>query len=690
MKLKVMFLLLFFIDIVFGESHKTFFDKKELVSTGVYYYPEQWDSVQWERDIKNIANMGFEFTHFAEFAWALLEPKEGVYNFDWLDKAVNIAEKYKIKVIMCTSTATPPVWLIRKHPDILVKNEDGVSLDHGSRQHASFSNNYYRKYSLKMVEKLAQHYGNNNTIIGWQVDNEPRVFYDFGKDAQKRFRNWLKIKYNTIDKMNAVWGTTFWSQWYTDFSQINIPRRSQWFMNQNQILDHNRFIANETATFLDEQASVIRKNVNKSQWITTNYVPNFSDGFIGMSQNLDFITYTKYMVYGEAMGIGSKGYRLGNWEVLPSCNDFFRPLSPHFGVMEIQPGQVNWGNIDSQPAPGAVRLWLWSIFAGGSELICTYRYRSPLLGNEQYHYGVVGYDGITPTPGGTEFIQFMNEVKKLRINYTPDIQLPEDYRKRKTAILFNHENIWGMEQNKQTTEWNSLKHIMKYYKPLKSFGAPVDFIKDDFDFSTYPVLIVPAYQQIDQLLIDKLTNYVKNGGHLIMSCRTGHKNREAHLWEAKFAQPIYNLIGSQIEFYDLLMPHSPDSVSFQNNMYTWTSWGEILSPDKNTETWGTYQNDFYAGKPAIIHRQLEKGTVTYIAVDSKNGDLERDVLKTLYTKLIINIKNYPEGVVVEYRNGFGIAVNYSDKQYEIDLSDNVKIIIGEKIIKTSDVLVWKY
>ncbi|MDP4225451.1 MAG: beta-galactosidase [Bacteroidota bacterium] len=686
-KINILILSLLVFVNTYGQKAAHFFPADQLISTGVYYYPEHWDSSQWERDLKKMSQMGFEYTHFAEFAWAQLEPEEGKYDFSWLDQAVALAAKYHLKVIMCTSTATPPVWLERAHPDVLVKNENGQSGDHGSRQQASFSNNYYRQYALKMVEQLAKHYGQDKRIMGWQVDNEPRVFYDYGTDAQQRFRDWLKQKYNTIDALNKTWGTAFWSQQYSDFSQINIPLRAQWGMNLNQILDHTRFATWETASFLDDQARVIKKYAEPRQWVTSNYIPSYDAGTIGMSHELDFITYTKYMVSGSAKGIGPKGYRLGNPESIAMSNDFFRPLSGIYGVMELQPGQVNWGEINPQPAPSAVHLWLWHVFAGGSKLACTYRFRSPLYGYEQYHYGIVSYDGITPTPGGLEYQKFIEEIKLLRKNYNSGAKLPASYTNRRTAILFNHENIWGMEQNRQTIQWNSLGHVIKYYKSLKSFGAPVDFIKDSSDFSAYKVIIAPAYQQVDKQLIEKWTNYVKKGGNLILTCRTGHKDREGHLWEAKFAEPIYNLIGSEIAFYDL--PQSPDTVQMDDRQYQWDSWGEILKPYKGTETWATYQGDFYAGQPAVIFRRLGKGTVTYVGVDSKNGDFEKDVLNKVYNIINIPVENYPDGVMVEYRDGFGISLNYSDKKYEMNLPSKAKILVGEKILEPAGVLVWK-
>ena len=666
-----------------------FFPVKELTTVGVYYYPEHWDSTQWERDFQNMAKMGFEFTHFAEFAWAQLEPEEGKYDFKWLDRSLQLAAKYNLKVILCTSTATPPVWLVRKHPEVLATEEDGTKMDHGSRQHATFSSNYYRMYSMKMIEQLAKRYGTDKRVIGWQLDNEPRRFLDYGVDAPQRFRNWLKEKYKTIDAVNHAWGTNFWSGTYSSFQEINIPLHKQWGMNLHAQLDHFRFADSETATFLDDQALVIRKYASKDQWITSNYIPMYDVGYVGQSKELDLVTYTRYMVYGGERGIGPKGFRIGEYTKIAMANDFFRPLKGAYGVMELQPGQVNWGSINPQPLPGAVRMWLWHVFAGGSKLTCSYRFRAPLYGYEQYHYGMVGTDGVTPTSGGQEFSQFIKEIELLRKNYNPDAQLPKLYLQRKTGILFNTDNVMGINLNRQTSEWNTEGHFLKYYKALKSFGAPVDFVRDTTDFSQYPVLVVPAYEMIDQSMIDKLTTYAENGGNLVLSCRSGIMDRNGHLWEAKFYQPMWKLFGAEVESYDMLVPQSPEKVKFDGQEYVWTSWGDLLKPFAGTETWGTFEGDFYAGTPAIVSHKARKGTVTYIGVDSKSGDLEKQVLAKLCKQQNIPVENYPEGILVEYRDGFGIAVNYSDKDYDMNLPATAKILIGTKAMKTADVLVWK-
>jgi len=540
-----------------------------------------------------------------------------------------------------------------------------------------------------MIEQLARHYGNDPRVVGWQLDNEPRRFLDYGKDAPGRFRNWLKDKYKTIDALNTAWGNAFWSGTYSDFSQVDLPLHRQWGMNLHQRLDHYRFADNETATFLDEQARVIRKFVTANQWVTSNYIPMYDVGYVGASRELDFVSYTRYMVYGENRAIGPRGYRVGDYTRIAMANDFFRPLEGMYGVMELQPGQVNWGSINPQPLPGAVRLWLWHVFAGGSTFVCTYRYRAPLYGYEAYHYGIVGTDGVTPTPGGKEYAQFIGEVRQLRGKAAPGVPPPADYARRKTAVLIDTDSIQAINLNKQTSEWNTEAHILKYYRALKSFGAPVDFVRDSADFSKYPVLVVPAYQMIDEALIARLTRYAEQGGLLVLTCRTGLQNRLGHLWEAKFYQPMWKLIGAEVESYDLPMPHAPNLVKFGAREFEWSSWGDLLKPLAGTDTWATHQGDFYAGTPAVVSRRLGKGTVTWVGVDTRSGELEQQVLARAFGDRGIGIEHYPQGVIVEYRDGVGIAVNYADKPYEMPLPAGAEVLIGNKTLQTAGVLVWK-
>ena len=277
-------------------AQSRWFNETDLTLTGVYYYPEHWDESQWERDFRQMHELGFEFTHFAEFAWAQLEPQEGHYEFGWLDRAIALAAKYDLKVILCTSTATPPVWLSRKYPEILIRQEDGTVLDHGARQHASFASPLYRKLAFRMIEQLARRYGDDSRVIGWQLDNEPAVQFDYNPAAEQAFRDYLRSRYaHRIESLNAAWGTAFWSEVYSSFDEITLPKRAQMFMNHHQILDYRRFAALQTNEFLDEQCRLIKQHTHH-QWVTTNYIPNYDEGHIGGSKALDFVSYTRYMV----------------------------------------------------------------------------------------------------------------------------------------------------------------------------------------------------------------------------------------------------------------------------------------------------------------------------------------------------------------------------------------------------------
>lgn len=681
-------LFLFTLSLV-SYAQTRWFDDKELTTTGVYYYPEHWDESQWERDLSQMSKLGFEFVHLAEFAWGRLEPQEGQYNFAWLDKVVSLADKYGLKVVMCTSTATPPVWVARNYPETLVEYEGGVVREHGGRQHGSFTSSKYREISYKMIEALARRYGNDPRIIGWQLDNEPEVQHVFNSESQAKFREFLKEKYgNDIEALNKAWGAAFWSQTYSSFDQVQLPLWKQWGANYHQIMDHRRFAALQTNEFLNEQCLLIKKYA-RNQWVTTNYVPKYSVGHIGGSPDLDYLCYTRYMIYGDKTGIGRKGYRVGDPLRISMANDFFRPFAGTYGVMELQPGQVNWGSINPQPLPGAVRLWLWSVFAGGSDLVCTYRYRQPLYGMEQYHYGIVGTDGVTLSPGGKEFCQFMQEVSQLRPIARSKTTVPEEYEARRAAILFNHENAWNIDKQKQTHLWDTEGHVLKYYGTLKSFGAPVDFITEDMDMSGYPLVVIPAYQMADPELVEEWVNYVKKGGNLVISCRTAQKDRNGHLPETRFGAMLTELTGNEIEFFDTPIPDDPGKVIMQNKSYRWNTWGEILKVTDGSEVWAEYADEFYSGQPAVTHRKLGKGTVTYVGVDSAEGTLEKDVLKKVYASRNIDVMDLPYGVLVEYRNGFGIVMNYTDKPYIFSLPEGAEYVIGSEEIPTAGVMIFK-
>jgi beta-galactosidase len=669
-----------------------FFPPSEMMNIGVYYYPEAWPREQWPRDLANIKKLGLEFVHMAEFSWGFLEPEEGRFDFEWLERNVKLASAQGLKVVLCTPSAAPPVWLVQKHPEVLMLDSTGHRMQHGSREHACWSVPKYREYVGRIVTELARRFGNDPRVWGWQIDNELSHYgkrYCYCDFCQTKFRAWLKQKYGTVERLNQDWGNAFWSEMYRSFDQVRMPNDDELVAgaNPHALLDLNRWFAAEAAGFIRFQAGLLRQHGRK-QWVTTNFMAMHSEVYPPLStKDLDILTWTVYPVHGNK-NEGPLGFRLGDGAALGFMHDFLRPQNGNQGIMELQPGQVNWGEVNPRPYPGAIRMWILHAFGAGAKLVCTYRYRQPLFGGELYHNGLVETGGVTPSIGGLEYAQAMREIRQLRELYRPGAQMPAAWSARRSAVLYNVENRWDLDNHKQTNRWDTMGHVLKYYQALKSAGAPVDAITEDKDFSAYPFLAVPAYQLVDRALVERLTAYARNGGHLILSCRTGQKDRRGHLWEAKWAEPIHDLIGASIPAYDLLPAPLENVVQAADKRYAWGVWGEMLEPRDGTTPLATYAGDFYRGKAAAVTRKLGKGSVTYVGVESLAGDLERDLVRGVFGRAGVAAENFDPQLQVNWHDGFFVAANFSSKKQTVPIPAGARVVIGSGELDPAGVTVW--
>jgi len=333
-------------------------------------------------------------------------------------------------------------------------------------------------------------------------------------------------------------------------------------------------------------------------------------------------------------------------------------------------------------------MWLYHTFAAGGKIACSYRFRQINYSSEQYHSGIMKPDGITPSPGGEEYIQFMKEINKLRIQYKPNQKMPEELAKKSTAILWNLENYWSIDRQKLTYQWDVWNYPVKFLEIAKSLGAPTEVISEETEFSKYKFLIVPAYDLVDSALVKRWRNYVTNGGHLILTCRTAAKNRNGHIWQGDWAAPLSGLIGAKLEATDMLSDYTTGNILMNSNQYSWNNWADLLIPDKGTKIIASYDNQFYKGKTAVVQNSVGKGSVTYIGVDTDDSKLEKDILREIYLSAGATTEDYPQGIYVYWRDGFYIAVNYSSYIYTMDIPKTAKIIIGDKVLKPAGVLVW--
>jgi beta-galactosidase len=660
---------------------------------GVYYYPEHWPEGQWQRDIRRVAELGFDFIHYGEFAWARLEPEDGKFDFAWMDKAVKLAADSGLKVLMSTPSPCPPAWLATKHPEILTVDSSGKRGHHqGSRLTGSLANPVYQKHVARITSEVAKRYGRDQRVWGWQIGNEPHIQggEDYSPSAEAAFRAWLKRKYGTVEKLNEAWGASFWSYTLSDFDQVRIPTS-----NPHTSLDFQTYTSEEIARDLIDQARIVRQHSDGRQWITTNYA--YFKGLKNVNPFLtradhDFASYTMYLTHNRMNSAGdSLSHRLGSGMEFSLATELAKSVSGYTGIMELQPSQINWGRFNAMPMPGAVRMWVWHAFAMGDRFVCTYRFRQPLSGVEQFHHGIMQTDGVSVSHGGGDFVKAVDEINRIEKNL--DASAQNDFINRsRTGFLWSQRNVMDIEDYRHHSDWDTWQHIYTYYQGLKRLGVDVVFMTEDdaFDPARIPFLVVPAYQMMSRELVANLESYVGRGGHLIISTRSCLKDQRGHLWEQKIQQPIWNLIGGEIEFYDHLPSNLPGMVAFDGRSYPWHVWGTVVKPGQEVDSWGTYEDQFYKGRSSILHRALEKGGVTYVGAWSDKWEMEYDILRRVYGKVLGKLPfDLPPYVFVHFREGLWIAVNYTDKVTEIPVANSAEVLSGDRKLPPGGVLVWR-
>ncbi len=687
------FSLLFAIPVIPAPADEARFFPAKGMKSGVFYYPEHWPEEQWERDIKRVADLGFDFIHYGEFAWARLEPEDGQFDFTWLDRAVDLAEKHGLKVLLCTPSPCIPAWLATKHPEVLAMNIDGRRTHHnGGRLNGSLANPIYQQYAARIATELAKRYGKDKRVMGWQIANEPHIQSgeDYSPSAQQAFLEWLKAKYGNIEALNEAWGASFWSFTLNDFSQVKMPS-----VNPHARLDFSTYTSEEIARDLIDQAAILREHVDDSQWITTNYA--YYKGLRNVNPfltrgHLDFASHTMYLTHNRMNSSGdSLAHRLGAGMELSLSTEVAKSVSGYTGIMELQPGQINWGRFNSMPMPGAVRMWIWHCFGMGERFVCTYRFRQPLFGLEQFHHGIMQTDGVTLSHGGEDFVKAIAEVRDMSEKLEPGA-VNAFARDSRTGFLWSNRNVVDIENYKHHEDWDTWQHIYTYYQGLKRMGVDVEFVTPDdaFDPQRIPFLVVPAYQMMSPELLGKLEEYASRGGHLVISTRSALKDDRGHMWETKIQQPIWKLIGGEIEYYDHLPKERPGKIQYDGKSYPWHIWGTVVRPSTTTESWGVYEDPFYEGASAVLHRKDGKGSVTYVGAWSNGWEMEYKILRRVFGQVLGELPfDLPPYVFVNHREGLWVAVNYTDAVQAIPVPESAVIILGERNLPPAGVVVWR-
>jgi len=367
-------------------------------SLGTCYYPEHWPEDIWADDARRMVELGLTWVlRIGEFAWSRLEPKPERFELGWLDRAIETLGAAGLKVVLGTPTATPPRWMLDRHPDMLAVDIEGRPRRFGSRRHYCFSHRGYRAEAVRITEILARRYGKNPHIAAWQTDNEygcHDTTLSYSDAARNAFRDWLAQRYKTVDALNAAWGNVFWSMEYARFDQIDLPNLTVTEANPAHWLAFRRFTSDQVVAFNRAQTEILRAHTDAP--ITHNYMGRITDfDHFRVGEDLDFASWDSYPLgfLEDRVGAPPEWQRRFAGQGDPDFQAFHHDLYRAVGkgrwwVMEQQPGPVNWAPHNPAPAPGMVRLWSWEAFAHGAEAVCYFRWRQAPFAQEQMHSGL--------------------------------------------------------------------------------------------------------------------------------------------------------------------------------------------------------------------------------------------------------------------------------------------------------------
>lgn len=573
------------------------------------YNPDQWPEETWQEDARLMQEVGVNLVSLGIFSWTRLEPQPAVFDFEWLDQIIDLLYAHGVSINLATPTASPPVWMVKKHPEMLPVTADGVTLWHGSRRHYCPHNSDYRKYAIRIAAQLAERYKSHPALVMWHVDNEYgcHVGECFCDNSAAAFRVWLKERYGTLDKLNFAWGTAFWSQTYGEWDEIHPPKHSPAHANPTQQLDWKRFSSDSWLVCFEEQKSTL-KAITPQTPITTNFMGFHKNvDYFKFAAQEDFVSQDSYpdtydpewmshagMVYDLIRSVGSR-----------------RPWI----LMEQAASQVNWRQRNVVKRPGVMRLGSYQALARGADGIMFFQWRQSKAGAEKHHSGMLSHGG-TDTRVWREVKALGNELTKLDSILTSQV-------KADVAILMDWNNWWALElDSKPSNDLKLLPQLYSYYKPLFDSNITVDFAHPESDLSRYKLVIAPNLYLVNDNSVKNITQYVENGGTLLISFFSGIVDENEHARLDGYPAPFREMLGLVVEEYVPYSETQTNSICTNDGkQFQCGFWGDVIHLE-NAKSLANFEQDYYAGSPAVTLNQFEKGTAFYVGTVPNESGME--------------------------------------------------------------------
>ncbi len=603
---------------------------------GVDYYPEHWEKERWKIDAEMMAKANIKVVRIGEFAWSLYEPEENRLQFQWMDEILDFFREHNISVVLCTPSATPPKWMTDKYPDIYQDDIHGNPKIFGTRKHYCFNSETYRNFTSSLVEKIAKRYGQHPAVEAWQIDNElgwANTTRCYCEKCRKEFQHWLKTKYGTIEELNKAYGTVFWSQIYNNFEQVIIPKAGACYdtchdtqgQNPALLLDYYRFSSDSVIRFAKESTDVIKKFSNKP--VTSNFLDaavNSGTGidYFKLSENLDFVSWDNYIEFqwgiAEAATVSRDHALLRSYKKQP------------FWVMEQQSGPCGWSKMGPAPTPGKLRLWTYQAVANGADTVVYFRWRACPFGTEQYWHGILNHDG-KPNRRYDEIVQVGAEMEQLSKSF--GALKPTT----KIAIVKSFDSEWSHSIHKHVENFQYDQFLLSFYKPFYNMGMPVDFVTPYDDLSEYSLVIAPALLMVNEQEKNNLESYANQGGTLLLTFRSGVKDKNNNTLKETVPGVFSELAGVQVEEYDPQFQKETSSSGVYGKGLS-NLWCDIIEP-VTAKALGVYTQDYYAGKSSLTVNHFGKGDVYYLGCDLDDSALQQ-FMKYLCSQLKLTVTLY--------------------------------------------------
>ena len=692
---------------------------------GVCYFPEHWPRERWEADVEEMVEAGIEVVRMAEFAWGCLEPSRGEFDFEWLDEVVGMFGEADVDVVLCTPTATPPKWLVDERPEILQAEPDGMTRAFGSRRHYCFNSPTYREETERIVRTMAERYADNEHVVGWQTDNEYGCNYTvrcYCDDCARAFRAWLEEEYGSIEALNEAWGTTFWSQQYDSFEAVDPPRHTAASHHPSRLLDYARFSSDSVVSYNSLQSSLLRE-ANPEWFVTHNFMGNFPTlDAHDVGDDLDFAAWDSYPTgFVQDRRTGDpvpRKLRAGDPDQLGLNHDLYRdPGNPRgFWVMEQQPGDINWPPYGTQPAEGTMRLWAHHAVAHGAEVVSFFRWRRCREGQEQYHAGLRKHDG-TPDRGYDDATRVASELRTVAnaarsSDGAVDADETANVGGRNTglgpvrapvALLHEYDDLWALSEQPHAPDFEYWTHFGAYYRALRARGIGIDVVHPTADLDPYACVLAPTLHLVDGGLATHLGEYVRDGGHLLATIRTGLKDPRNKLHEALAPGPLADLFGVRVSQHESLPPALDCRVTYRGAEYDYRTFAEWLAVDSGgaedadnaddgngapATVRGRFETGVRAGRPAIAERAVGEGSAAYCGVWP-----EADLADALVTDLLdradlAHTERLPDGVRLAERDSLTWVTNFTSEPIEVAVHDaDPQWLLGDSTVEAYDVAI---